>query len=85
MSPDPKLIEAVAKAIWDCDAAGPIRVSAARLLAKEVLAAISASGEWWVAPWHLSDEEKQNWVGFAWWWQEFRNAHLKDTGTDDGG
>jgi hypothetical protein len=98
MTPDPKLVEAVARAIADKQTYG---VPWEQLLASSqlqyigqaqaVLAAISASGEWWVAPWEILETdpiatalyncgvEATDLLGT---WRDVRDAHLKDTGTD---
>ncbi len=84
MTPDPKLLEAVARAIYEhidararpedqepweqagefwrgvyCDEAGA------------ALAAISASGEWWVAPWRVTEDMER---------AAFQNAEFDDRG-----
>ncbi len=103
MTPDPKLVEAVARALCASDgltwekllgamADHPL-ITEYRKHARAALAAISASGEWWIAPWEATDAMIE--VGhmqcrrdasfsmdmaekcFA----EMRDAHLKDTGT----
>ncbi len=96
MTPDPKLVEAVARAIackqtygvpWDMLPASSQLQFIGQ--AQAVLAAISASGEWWIAPTEPSEAMVAATVRFgrtiaATVFRELRDAHLKDTGTADG-
>ncbi len=96
MIPDPKLVEAVARAHyesyggnWDVLPEGVKAMDRQRATA--VLAAIAASREWWIAPWEASDEmdraagpysaETEPEQAKA-MFRAMRTAHLKDTGTD---
>ncbi len=103
MTSDPKLIEAVAKAVaesvslsWPSDAGGdivrPAQQAQLLAMARAALAAISASGEWWIAPTKPTGAmiAGGNAAGFKANWRSvtndvyagMRDAHLEDTGTD---
>ncbi len=100
MTPDPKLVEAVARALWYAHEerevkepwgeAGEHWQAWYRNDAVTALAAIPASGEWWIAPWILPvDDFGDSPSAFVkGLWALFReqlnvgDAHLKDTGTD---
>ncbi len=89
MIPDPKLVELIARAI--AEALGASVNGSYREAAEDALAAISAGGEWWIAPWEASDEmdraagpysaETEPEQAKA-MFRAMRNAHVKDTGTD---
>jgi uncharacterized alpha-E superfamily protein len=102
MTPDPKLVEAVARALWDAheerhdltkepwEDAGEFWQGVYREDARTALAAIAASGEWWVAPRDVSlrmmaaavarnSDLVEPHVAVA--WDDMRDAYLKDTGT----
>ncbi len=112
MTPDPKLVEAVARAIlaghdWTVgahidedetrdentgwEAMQPDWQEAYRKMARAALAAIPASGEWWIAPTKPTGAmiAGGNAAGFKSSWLTvtsdvyagMRDAHLKDTGT----
>ncbi len=103
MTPDPKLVEAVAReisasarmplSIWDADDPQGITNKAIReqllTIARAALAVIAASGEWWTAPWNatlrmkvVAGTEAEAGCGMGEVWGFFRDAHLKDPGTD---
>ncbi len=96
MTPDPKLVEAVARAIARCEYGSDAEFEAEwgdgqgawqywnRREATAALAAISASGEWWIAPASLTGAmvDALGNGSFADNYERVRNAHLKDTGTD---
>ncbi len=102
MTPDPKLVEAVARAIarsdgWDIGSNhdgndwSRVPTPAYRTFhqqAAAALAAIPASGEWWIAPWlpreamvQAAAKQPQQ-MSLVKLWEDMRDAHLKDTGTD---
>ncbi len=97
MSPDPKLVEVVARAMfmstqepeyaetaWEFlpeDAGSHGTKRGYRDMARAAFAAIAASGEWWIAPWTIPSGSHPT-CALDEWWQDFRDAHLKDTGTD---
>ncbi len=103
MTHDPKLVEVVARALWDdheqrhdlevkepWEEAGEDWQAVYRKDAATALAAMSASGEWWVAPWEatskmeIAADELESSVSYFDWivmWAAMRDAHLKDTGT----
>ncbi len=104
MTPDPKLVEAVAKAMfmstqepeyaetaWEFlpeDAGSHGTKRDYRDMARAALAAIPASGEWWVAPTEPSEAMVAATVRFGRTIAEtafraMRDAHLKYTGTAD--
>ncbi len=96
MTLDPKLVEAVARTIADKQTYGvpwEQQLASSQLQymgqAQAVLAAISVSGEWWVAPAERSVAMQEAWLAetdeganTADIWKAIRDAHLKDTGTD---
>ncbi len=94
MPPDPKLVEAVARALCLNDTGYQIddylEVERATYVeaAEAALAAISASGDWWIAPWNatlrmkvVAGTEAEAGYGMGGVWGFLRDAHLKDPGT----
>ncbi len=92
MTPDPKLVEAVARAYARWSDRSDVNYQDYLPGIAAALAAISAGGEWWIAPWEATSkmetaaDELECSVSYFDWivmWVAMRDAHLKDTGTDD--